>query len=76
MMWRVIAYFEDLQDNSRPYNPGDAFPREGLSVSPERLKELSGPDNRQKRPLIAFEGEAEEVPAEEKKTRSRARKTR
>ena len=75
-MWRVIAYFEDLQDNSRPYNPGDAFPREGLSVSPERLKELSGPENLQKRPLIAFEGKAKEIPAEPEKPRSRARKTR
>lgn len=75
-MYKTIVYFEDLQDGGRPYNPGDIFPREGLSVSPERLKELSGPKNLQKRPLIAFEEKAEEMPAEPEKPRSRARKTR
>ena len=75
-MWRVIAYFEDLQDNSRPYNPGDVFPREGLTVTPERLNELSSSENAQKRPLISFEEEDVQITVEQKKIRSRGRKTR
>lgn len=48
----VIKYFTDLQDNSHPYNAGDTFPRKGLVVSEQRLKELSGSNNRQNTPLI------------------------
>ena len=52
MAYKVIRYFEDLQDNNHPYTEGDIFPREGLSVSDNRIKELSGSDNLQKTPLI------------------------
>lgn len=52
MEYEVIHYFTDLQDNSYPYNLGDKFPRDGLKVSGERLKELSGSENRQHKPLI------------------------
>lgn len=31
---------------------GDEFPRKGFKVSDERLKELSGKDNKQGKPLI------------------------
>lgn len=51
-MYEVINYFTDLQDNEYPYNVGDIFPRDGLVVSEERLKELSGRNNRQHKPLI------------------------
>lgn len=51
-MYKVIRYFTDLQDNRYPYNEGDIFPRDGLTVSKERYKELSGSNNRQKTPLI------------------------
>ncbi len=51
-MYKVICYFTDLQDNKYPYNVGDVFPRDGLSVSKERLKELSGKNNKQHKPLI------------------------
>ena len=51
-MYRVIHYFEDLQDFNHKYRVGDIFPRSGLNVSDKRLKELSGKDNRQKKPLI------------------------
>jgi hypothetical protein len=51
-MYKVIKYFEDLQDHNRPYNEGDIFPREGLTVSEERLAELAGSDNKQGVPLI------------------------
>lgn len=52
MMYKVIKYFTDLQDNNHAYNVGDTFPREGLDVLPSRLKELSGKKNRQGEPLI------------------------
>ena len=53
-MYEVIHYFTDLQDNEYPYNMGDIFPREGLKVSKERLKELSSSNNKQHKPLIKF----------------------
>lgn len=51
-MYEVIHYFTDLQDNEYPYNVGDIFPHDGLTVSEERLKELSGSNNKQHKPLI------------------------
>lgn len=68
-MYKVIEFFTDLHDENYPYKVGDTFPRAGIKVSKERLKELSGFENRQKKPLI------EEVKDEvEKKTRKSARK--
>lgn len=51
-MYEVIHYFTDLQDFDHPYNVGDIFPRNGLTVSEERLRELSGSNNKQHKPLI------------------------
>ena len=51
-MYRVIKYFTDLQDNDFAYNVGDIFPREGKEVTPDRIKELSGAENRRGIPLI------------------------
>ncbi len=57
-MYEVIHFFTDLQDNNYPYNVGAIFPRNGLNVNKERLKELSSSNNRQKKPLIKLvEGE-------------------
>lgn len=53
-MYEVIHYFTDLQDNEYPYNIGDIFPHDGLTVSEKRLKELSGSSNKQHKPLIKF----------------------
>lgn len=53
-MYKVICYFTDLQDGEYPYNVGDVFPRDGLTVSEERLKELSSSNNKQHKPLIKF----------------------
>ena len=53
-MYEVIHYFTDLQDNKYPYNVGDKFPRDRLAVSEERIKELSGSNNKQHKPLIKF----------------------
>lgn len=45
-MYKTKVLFTDLQDGSHKYLPGDIFPREGLEVSEERLKELSTTANR------------------------------
>lgn len=61
MGYVVIHYFTDLKDKNHPYNEGDAFPREGVSVSEERFLELSTDRNKQKKPLIRFVEEKEDV---------------
>lgn len=79
MRYRVIEYFTDLQDGGHAYSVGDNFPREGVQVSDDRLKELSGADNKRGKPLIeavevqktkAEPAEAEE-PAEQPKKKSK-----
>ena len=52
MAYKVIEYFEDLQDNGRPYNVGDVFPADGNTVSAERIAELASTQNRRRIPLI------------------------
>lgn len=52
MMYRVIRYFTDLQDNDYAYNVGDVYPRQGITVTGERIAELASSENRQKTPLI------------------------
>lgn len=84
MMYRVIRYFTDLQDNDYAYNVGDEFPRHGMRVSDERFAELASAENRQKTPLIekvddpALETETEETTEEnqavEEKPKRRKRK--
>ena len=51
-MYRVIEYFEDLQDNGQPYNVGDVFPKGDKKVTEERLSELATDKNRRRIPLI------------------------
>ena len=52
MKYKVIRYFRDLQDDNYLYHEGDIFPRDGMSVSSERIKELSSVNNKQKTILI------------------------
>ena len=52
MKYRVVSYFEDLQDENRAYNVGDTYPRKGLKVSNARITELKGSSNLQRKPLI------------------------
>lgn len=52
MKYRVLHYFTDAQDNEHPYNAGDTYPREGLSVNTNRINELSGAKNRRGIALI------------------------
>ena len=65
MAYKVIEYFEDLQDNSRPYNVGDVFPVDGNTVTAERLAELASTQNRRRIPLI------EEIEEKPKRTRKK-----
>lgn len=65
MAYKVIAYFEDLQDNGRPYNVGDVFPADGNTVTAERLAELESTQNRRHIPLI------EEIVEKPKRTRKK-----
>lgn len=51
-MYKVIKYFEDLQDNKYAYNVGDFYPREGLSPTSSRIKELASKRNKRGEPLI------------------------
>lgn len=89
MMYKVLEYFEDLQDNDYAYEVGDTYPREGYEPTAERVEMLSTDKNVRKRPLIeAIEEspEDEEAPeaiedvseveesSEEKKPRGRKRK--
>ena len=62
MGYRVIEYFTDLQDNNYAYNVGDTFPHVGMEVSPSRIAELAGSNNKRKMPLI--ERVADETPVE------------
>lgn len=51
-MYRVIQYFTDLQDNGYAYRVGDKYPREGVSPSPVRIRELLSGCNRRRTKLI------------------------
>lgn len=59
-MYKVIKLFADLNDGCHVYNPGDVYPREGVEVSDERIKELSGSLNKRGEPLIEL---TEDAPA-------------
>ena len=52
-MYKVIHYFNDLQDDGYAYNVGDEFPHKGMTVTKERIAELTGRENKQGVPLIA-----------------------
>ena len=62
-MYKVIKFFTDLQDNRYPYHEGETFPREGVTVTDERLKELASKKN--KRGVALIKEVKEEVKAED-----------
>lgn len=74
--YKVISYFTDLQDNDYPYNVGDEYPRSGLTVTAERIAELSGKSNLRGIPLIEeVQAEAEKAEPAEDAPKKRGRKT-
>lgn len=50
-MFVVLHDFTDMQDG-HVYHAGDIFPRDGMTVEPERLAVLQSFSNRQGKPLI------------------------
>lgn len=78
-MYKVIKRFHDLQDARKTksgvvyheYNEGDVFPRDGMEVSEERIRELTGADNKQGVPLIRLVGEKAETKETPEKTAAR-----
>ena len=52
MTYKVLVYFEDLQDHRHPYNAGDSFPRAGYEPSAERIAELCGTNNKRGKAVI------------------------
>lgn len=52
-MWRVLCDFADLNDGCHVYRAGDNYPYHGEADS-ERVKVLSGQNNKFGRPLIEF----------------------
>lgn len=46
MTYKVLVYFEDLQDYRHPYHAGDLFPRAGYTPSAKRIAELCGTNNK------------------------------
>ena len=76
-MYKVINFFTDLQDFNHPYKVGDVFPRQGMNVSEERLKELAGSRNKQGKPLIEkIEEEIAVEPTEKVERKKRQRNAR
>lgn len=54
MGYKVIHAFTDSQDFRHIYSVGDVFPRSGIKVTEERIKELASAKNKQKKALIAL----------------------
>lgn len=52
MKYKVLRFFNDLQDDYYYYETGSVYPRDGLSPSQERIDELASADNKQGIPLI------------------------
>ena len=77
-MYRVIVFFTDIQDGGHAYNVGDIFPREGVTVSEQRLKELSGAENKRGKALIeavkSKKAEAEPVEVEQEQPKKKKNK--
>ena len=72
-MYKVIHQFRDLQDGNHHYKVGETFPRNGKKATAKRIKELSGTNNKIKKPLIEA---VEEAPKEETPEKPKKRTTR
>ena len=68
-MYKVVSYFTDLQDANHTYNIGDTYPRNGLTVTAERIAELAGKSNLRGMPLIEeVQEKADKVKTEKAET--------
>ena len=67
-MYTVIHDFCDMTDKKHVYRVGDKFPRNGVTVTKERIAELASSKNKIGKPLIeVIKEEAEEVEVEVEK---------
>lgn len=66
-MYKAIVTFKDLKDDSYAYHPGDKYPRDGFTPTPERIEELSTEKNRRGIPVIAEIKPKKETKKEEPK---------
>ena len=71
MAYKAKVTFADLTDGKRLYHEGETFPRDGLTVSEERLAYLSGSGNLMGYPLIEKVGEEPTEEAEKPVRRGR-----
>lgn len=67
-MYKVTRYFTDLQDDHHAYYPGDVFPRDGMTVTKERIEALLSGQNVRKKQFIEFVGEMPTTSAEPSNT--------
>lgn len=65
-MYKVIVYFEDLQDKNHQYNEGDTYPRKGLKPTAKRIEELATDKNIRGIPLIKAVEEETKAEVKEK----------
>lgn len=72
MSYKAIHFFTDLQDFNHPYEAGEVFPRPGMVVSEERIKELLSNKNKQGRAVIQYvdDGIVETVSSEKQYTKT------
>ena len=73
MTYKVLKSFADLSDGKHTYAVGDTYPREGVKVSPDRIRELSTSKNSHGTPLIQEAEELKEVKADEKPAKKTAK---
>lgn len=66
-MYKALCFFTDLKDHDYAYRAGDIFPRKGVTVSEERLKELSSSNNRRGVPVIEKVKDDTDQPKESKR---------
>lgn len=61
MGYKVIHFFNDLQDFNHAYHVGDVYPHIGVRVSDARIAELASSKNKQGKPLIALDKVKDDV---------------
>lgn len=78
MKYKVIHSFADLHDKKYKYETGDMFPRPGLEVSKDRIKELTGSKNKLGMPLLEEipEETSKEIPKKEPEKKTTKRKSK
>lgn len=61
-MYEVIESFIEKNHDGRTYTKGDVYPADGYKATKKRIAELSGKENKYKRPFLG-----DEIKASEKK---------